>query len=199
MRRSIRIRIRAPRRLPLFANLGFCALALAVLGLMAWETRAVQASDQPTPIEYPMPRRRFYLSKELVPGGEAMDACAPGYHFASLWEILDTSGLEYDTVLGFKQDDSGGGIPTFYGAWIRTGYSSSTAMIAGQANCAAWSDSSNLSYGSGAYNHRSWTYPTVHDLHTWKVYPVSCNQWLRVWCVQDHVGFVQFLPLVMKD
>ena len=199
MRRSIHIRIRAPGRLPLFASLGLCALVLAVLGMAVWEASGVQASGRSTPSQYPLPRRRFYLSKDTAQGSDAKDICGPGFHFASLWEILDPSGLEYDKDLGFTSIDSGDGVPTTGDGWIRTGYSSSTTGGPGQVNCTVWTDSSASSIGSVATIHPDWMNPGVHDVHIWNLYTLSCNQSLRVWCVQDHVGHLQFLPLVMKD
>src|SRR4029450_11293782 len=42
------------------------------------------------------PRRLFYLTTSRVNALGALNACAAGFHFASLWEIFDTSNLKYD-------------------------------------------------------------------------------------------------------
>jgi hypothetical protein len=41
---------------------------------------------------------------------------------ASLWEIFDTTALQYHTGLGFTQDDAGAGPPTLSEGWVRTGF-----------------------------------------------------------------------------
>jgi hypothetical protein len=72
--------------------------------------------------------RGYYLTESTYNGADAdgtdgngAGVCAEGYHFASLWEILDPSNLKYDTGLGMVRDDSGQGPPTFpyFGGWLR--------------------------------------------------------------------------------
>ena len=50
-------------------------------------------------------RRAFYLSQNGVPADQALAACVPGFHMASLYEILDPSSLRYDTSLGLSFED----------------------------------------------------------------------------------------------
>ncbi len=58
--------------------------------------------------------RKFYLTKTLHTGAQALSACATGYHMASLWEIHDPTNLRYNTELGFTSgSDSGFGPPVW--------------------------------------------------------------------------------------
>ena len=50
-----------------------------------------------SPAEAAQPR--FYLTKGTFNGGQALQAGARGFHFASFWEIHDVSALRYDTKL----------------------------------------------------------------------------------------------------
>src|ERR1700730_18042199 len=76
------------------------------------------------------PIRGYYLTKSTITGSKVLTACASGYHFASIWEILNTSDLHYNTTLRRTNVNSGNGAPAYtshsttadvpYG-WIRTG------------------------------------------------------------------------------
>jgi len=55
--------------------------------------------------------RKFYLTRGVFSGADALKACAKGYHMASLWEIFDVSTLRYNDKLGATSDDSGSGRP----------------------------------------------------------------------------------------
>jgi len=106
--------------------------------------------------------REYYLTKGTFQGNQilsppaATPACAPGFHFASLWEIFDTSNLKYATSLGLTQDDSGSGPPTILG-WVRTGFSKETSAMAGQANCNAWTSNASSANGTIAELGPGWT------------------------------------------
>jgi hypothetical protein len=63
----------------------------------------------------------------------------PGYHTASIWEVLDPSNLRYDTTQGFMEADSGSGPPTASG-WIRTGRPPLGSEFSPAPNCFAWTD-----------------------------------------------------------
>ena len=82
--------------------------------------------------------RQFYLTQTTHTGAAALYACAPGYHMASMWEILDPSNLLYNVSRGATQDDSGDGPPNDLDGWVRTGNNASGAGSAGSANCDAW-------------------------------------------------------------
>lgn len=140
--------------------------------------------------------KEFYLSKETKNGVNAVLACAQGYHMASLWEILDPSGLKYNTVLGHTKDDSGFGPPVDRG-WVRTGYVSYNEDVAGRANCNSWSTTSG--YGTIAIFPNDWE-ADWEDLLAWNVYTWQCNSTTaRVWCVEDDSVLSIFLPLVVKN
>jgi hypothetical protein len=103
--------------------------------------------------------------------GNGAGVCAPGYHFASVWEMLDISNLKYDTTLGRVIDDSGMGPPAF-GGWARTGWWARDDL-----NCNGWQ--------SNDENHRG-TYIDLHpfnyeiEITTW-----PCDTTFPVWCVED--------------
>ena len=177
---TIVVNVDLTRRLIACLTLGVAAAAL--LGYLAWGPGPASASgpasgsltaSSDTP-------RRYYLTEAFVTGPNAPTACANGYHFASMWEILDPSNLEYNEVLGRTRDDSGGGPPTYDG-WIRTGYSSNNGSTAGQANCNAWSTTSGN--GTRARMTSDWT-GTKH-LHVWYVGTMACSSTRYVWCVED--------------
>jgi hypothetical protein len=76
---------------------------------------------------------------DFFDGNETLTACAKGYHMASIWEILDTSNLSYNTDLGVIVDDSGSGPPNAIEGWIRTGDVTSDHFT----NCKAWTSDLN--------------------------------------------------------
>ena len=132
--------------------------------------------------------RKVYLTKDSHTGGTALLACEPGFHMASIWEILDVSSLRYDTIRGLTKDDSGFGPPSSVGGWIRTGFdSNSLSSILGQANCDSWKSNHfahlgtvlHLESGVGAQPY-SMIDPWVASVH-------SCDQatQFKVWCVSD--------------
>ena len=84
---------------------------LALVGALATMMPLVSRGQGGNPLNRD-PRKAYYLTQTTHNGGQARSACAAGYHMASLWEILDTSNLRYNTELGFTQEDSGFGPPT---------------------------------------------------------------------------------------
>jgi hypothetical protein len=151
--------------------------------------------------------RQFYLSTAAVTAIQAATTCAEGYHFASMWEIADPSNLKYNTSLGSTSPDSGAGPPSQLEedgssipaqGWVRTGYDSSTANVAGQGNCAAWSSQVRLTWGTVAHLTSDWS-GGEQDVGIWNTEAKACGNSVRVWCVQDYVAFRVFLPLVMRN
>ena len=136
--------------------------------------------------------RRYYMSSSTSgTGSEALSACAEGFHMASRWELLDPSGLTYDTTLGVVYPDAGSGPPTSTAqgsggfAWIRTGSptSGSTSNTPGFDNCRAWTSSASGDQGTAAALSRS---ALAQDpTWPWALVSLPCNQPLRVWCVED--------------
>lgn len=131
-------------------------------------------------------QRRFYITDLSVQPNQALTACASGFHFASLWEIADPSGLQYDTTLGQTTLDSGGGPPTIMGlGWVRTGYNfADSSTTVGHANCDLWTSNSVNQNGTVAVLPQIWT-SGAQDLNVWDVDVRTCNFNLGVWCVED--------------
>jgi hypothetical protein len=132
-------------------------------------------------------QREFYLTKdEAFTGAQALNACAEGYHMASLWEIFDTSNFKYNITLGLTSDDSGSGPPSGTVGWIHTGAGSSGQTEGpGLDNCFAWTSSSSSDNGTRAYLIHVWeTFPSAR-LDPWATGISNCDLQQRVWCVQD--------------
>jgi hypothetical protein len=136
--------------------------------------------------------RRYYVTQTNHNGAEAdgtdgngAGVCASGYHFASLWEILDPSNLKYDTDLGLTVDDSGQGPPSYsvHWGWVRTGYYSSTSSTAGYGNCNVWTSSNNSHSGTCVCLPGDWQ--AGQGIHVWEVTWAPCGFSFYVWCVED--------------
>jgi hypothetical protein len=137
------------------------------------------------------PRRAFYLTNTPSDGSQALGACAPGFHMASLWEIHDVSTLRYATDEEGGTDvrrtgDSGFGPPAAgdFG-WVRTGHIENTAATEGLGNCSAWSttDGSGTIAGLGS----PWGNPSA-VLAPWDSVVLLCSLPALVWCVEDYPG-----------
>lgn len=188
---------------------GLLALALlmaAFVGYLAWNQAEVAASGPQAPLDSARDRplassaglRGYYLTTTNHNGAAALTACAAGYHFASLWEIVEPSNLKYNTTLGRTMADSGQGPPSANG-WVRTGYSSSTTSTAGRGNCAVWTSNSTGDQGTRATLPNDWT-GGFEEIHVWDVSTSSCGTALNVWCVADDVsGGGPYLPIILKN
>ncbi|MDJ0788796.1 MAG: right-handed parallel beta-helix repeat-containing protein [Myxococcota bacterium] len=143
-------------------------------------------------------RRRFYFDPGAVPGDEALTRCEPGFHMASLFEILDPTQLRYDDSLGKSCDDSGSGPPAclLSSGWVRTGDDSSGSGA--RPNCNAWTDGSAASSGTVARLVRGGELDSAATaVSPWVLSEVECtgsvftpppNPSLAVaglWCVED--------------
>jgi len=164
--------------------LALALLMAAFVGYLTWGQKEAAASGPQAPAAASTGMRQYYLTTDLHDGSEALTACASGYHFASLWEILDPSNLKYNTDLGYTWEDSGQGPPTSTQGWVRTGFTSSTSNTEGQANCNAWTSSESGHYGTRAFLPPSWT-AAVQDIHVWTVWTFGCDFGFQVWCVED--------------
>jgi hypothetical protein len=192
--------------------LALSLLAAAFVGYLAWGQGEVAASDPQAPFDHAQDRflaasismRRYYLTLGTYNGADAdgnngngAGVCAEGYHFASLWEILDPSNLKYDTALGITRDDSGQGPPNGDAGWVRTGNGSSTDWPPGQGNCAAWTSNASDAWGSNAALSTEWG--AGQDAR-WVTNFTSCNStFIHVWCVADDVSTSVFLPIILKN
>ena len=126
--------------------------------------------------------RRYYLGYS-VHASSAIEGCEPGYHFASLWEILDPSNLVFEAALSVTRTDVGDGPPTELVGWVRTGYSANVSATAGHANCSAWTSVSEGEYGTTAQLPADWL--TGGQLHVWDVGVQDCSAVAYIWCVED--------------
>jgi hypothetical protein len=166
---------------------GFKKYLLVLFGLLI-----LSAAPAP-PVSHgqgpPQRPRQFYLTRTLHTGGQALSACAAGYHMASLWEIHDPSNLRYDTDLGLTRADSGFGPPTGIGGfgWIRTGYfAESAGHSVGTVNCNAWRSADSLADGTAITLPTFWDSTSVSVVTgPWFAAPSPCNSQLSVWCVED--------------
>jgi hypothetical protein len=210
MNRRVRLRIRYDRRSGLVALLVSAVLVAALLGYLAWGRDEVTASGPQAPMTASAGLRGYYLTQGTYNGADAdgtdgngAGVCAEGYHFASLWEILDPSILKYNTGLGMVRDDSGQGPPTlpFVGGWVRTGFGRSGSTTPGVGNCDGWDSSSDSDWGTLARLPSDWT--AGQDIHVWQVDTTTCNTavLVRVWCVADDVAVSAplYLPLILKN
>ena len=192
MKWRIRLQVRYRRR----ADLALAAVALAtilagLIGALVWSPG--QAVASPTQAQRPDPLQ-YYLTTDPYYGDQVLSACARGFHTASLWEILDTSNLRYNTRLGYTRPDSGYGPPAM-GGWVHTGSESGSATTPGTGNCQAWTSDSASDYGTYASLPGSWTAGS-EDLLGWAAGTVNCSNTVRVWCVGDET--IIYLPLVMR-
>jgi hypothetical protein len=133
-------------------------------------------------------RRKFYLTTGTFDGAGALNACDKKFHMASLYEIFDTSNLNYDDDRGQTAADSGEGPPSGVSGWIRTGYSSNNSGGPGQANCDAWTTSTgNPNKGTAVRLREEWD-AGAGLISPWKALEGSeqpfCDATLPVWCVQ---------------
>lgn len=144
------------------------------------------------------PRRAFYLSQSQVAGDGPRQACAAGFHFASLFELLDVSHLRYaiEETDAFRRADSGSGPPTMRYGWIRTGSEGNPGLAdPGFANCAeslsgpdlAWrvvspSESGTIVRLQGVWNSTS---SMLGWLGPWEASVAGCDTLQAVWCIQD--------------
>jgi hypothetical protein len=132
--------------------------------------------------------RKFYLTPSNYPSSQAVSICEEGYHFASLWELLDTTNLAYAQELGavWQAGDLGSGPPSELPGWIRTGYESEADTgIPGRDNCNGWTTLDNGFDGTTAELRSDWTGTGGNYFHGWEVYVVDCSQEQGVWCVED--------------
>jgi len=154
----------------------------------------------------PVRPRRYYLTVGGSSGGEALAACATGFHMASLFEILDPTQLQYDSDPGRAfhppDTDQGAGPPTSISGWVRTGSLSALTGGPGGANCFSYSSSSSSDSGTAVFLSAGWSFAQTFSAPTqvfrvtdwWVPLELPCSGILpdqgeqvtiRVWCVED--------------
>ncbi|MFA4833414.1 MAG: hypothetical protein WC619_01025 [Patescibacteria group bacterium] len=130
-------------------------------------------------------KKKYYLTSATMEGGGPLTACASGYHFASLWELIDLNQHTYNSSLGMYLDDSGlYGPPVGTLGWIRTGGVSNTTVTVGTGNCAAWTSTSGAHYGTMARITTSWAGGAT-TISPWEGDIDFCNTQHRAWCMQN--------------
>lgn len=131
-------------------------------------------------------RRSFYVTRTTHDGSQALTSCANGYHMASMWEIVDTGNLRYNTELGGTAQDSGFGPPTGGQSegWIRTGGSAGNSETVGIGNCNAWTSASTDDWGTVIKFDFPFDEPATR-ISPWVSFTTPCNAHPQVWCVQD--------------
>jgi hypothetical protein len=118
-------------------------------------------------------------------GAEALQACADGFHMASIWEILDVSNLRYDTTRGFITTDSGFGPPSGVFGWVRTGWTPEVGST-GSANCDAWRSNNPGYSGTAIELPNDWENISLGiEIGSWIAGTMQCDTEAGVWCVQN--------------
>lgn len=130
--------------------------------------------------------RHFYLTAGNHVPASVLLACSADYHMATLWEILDVSGLKYHASHpdAYSRADSGQGPPAGWNGWIRTGYQSSASTIPGRGNCNAWSSVDPSAYGTIVHLSTNWQ-QAAELSGPWVASTATCNLAGPVWCVGD--------------
>jgi len=128
--------------------------------------------------------RKFYLTDDSFTGGQALTACAKGYHMASLWEIFNVGTLTYDTKLGFTREDGSSGPPSQTAGWVRTGFDSSNNPNAGLGNCLAWTSSAAGDKGTLVQLGDLWGASSV-AISPWDPLVRTCDFHNPVWSVSN--------------
>ena len=138
----------------------------------------------------PAKAKMYFLTKNSFIGGEAITACDPGFHMASLSEIQDPSSLQYAdrSTAAYESlvDGQRLGPPSDHMGWVRTGGYPLTGF---PDNCNFWQSSSDQQRGTtmslspilGDAN------PELHasDPMWWHKVQQMCSLEEPVWCVED--------------
>jgi len=172
-------------------------LAMIATSVLLWtQVEAAEPTPQP-PVRFPS---QFYLTSipPYYTGAEALTACAPGYHMASLWEMVDVTGLRYNQSLGDTNADMGQGPISSASGWVRTGTDADQSGTAGISNCNGWTSESAHHTGSYAFLPGVWDGGGA-DIGVWNVATGSCSANLRVWCMADVPGYPIYMPIVMHQ
>ncbi|MFP3939106.1 MAG: hypothetical protein ACOC7L_03525 [Acidobacteriota bacterium] len=151
-------------------------------------------------------RRSWYLTESQSDGAAAPFACAPGYHMASLWEVLDPTELRYASEEPDAREhaDMGSGPPQSIPGWIRTGHQSRSTQEddnstgdGGYVNCSAYNSNAANEDGTFVMLNRCWQEEEDCNIGSgsevlgkevapwWLASESTCDSLIRVWCVED--------------
>jgi hypothetical protein len=199
----ISLKIHIQRRSYLAMLLTLAILTIIFFGYLVFAQESAAASSQPASAVSGTRMRQYYLTKDSFRGskpggsnGSGAGVCANGYHFASLWEILDPSNLKYDTLLGDDLLDSGEGPPSFTLGWVRTGSSSYNNPKPGHANCSNWELVGG--FGTVVSLTTNWTDSSNRDIFVWDAGYQPCRLKVQVWCMEDYNWMKIYIPLIMQ-
>jgi hypothetical protein len=138
----------------------------------------------------PVKPKMYYLTKNSFDGGDAIKACDPRFHMASISEIQDPSHLQYanrsTTVYDSLVDDQSLGPPANHMGWVRSGIYPPSGFVydcedfqdirdnhAG--TTLVFKDSSEVGAKQTVYTPTAW----------WQAARQPCTQPEPVWCVED--------------
>ncbi len=194
----VRITLHVTYSRPSLTREVFAVVCLLVAGLALPAAPPTEA--QPGPQATYLPHgvgRHFYLTQVFYQADEVLTACGPGYHMASLWEILDPSNLiyDYDNPAARTLADSGIGPPSCRYGWLHTGFDSSNSPVVGTGNCSAWTSAEAGDFGSVARLSCDWE-GAPGLIRPWDAKSPTCNSFTAVWCVADIT--TAYLPLIMR-
>ncbi len=133
-----------------------------------------------------LPFRFWYITGTRHKGNEVLTACAEGYHFASITEVYNPSGLVYDVEAnlgGFNRFDIGQGMAVQGEAWLRSGFGDDSEF-----SCTIWTSADPSQTGTFAWL----GYADRNDLQPWVLQWMatkrSCDEEARVYCVSDVIA-----------
>jgi hypothetical protein len=124
--------------------------------------------------------RRYYLTMDPVFGNGPTTACEDGFHFASIFEVVDTANLAYDTVLGLNEDDSGNGPPASQTGWIRTGRNDGAVD-----NCEGWGSDTTGTGKIARLGSPDQLGASAEGSSPWDIGTQNCNDSEPVWCMEN--------------
>lgn len=152
-------------------KLTFSALVLVVLAIYSCSSVA----------QY----RFYYVTETSHKGNEVLAACAEGYHFASITELYNPSGLVYDVKAdlgGLNKFDIGQGMAVGAEAWVRSAFSDDT-----ETSCSVWTSADPTHTGTWAYLDYAKNGDAAFSpwIIQWFGGKQSCDTESRVYCVSD--------------
>ena len=141
----------------------------------------------------PVKPKMYYLTVNGFNGGDAIKACDPRFHMASISEIQDPNNLQYvnrsTTAYDAPAYDQGFGPPSNHMGWVRSGVYSQSGFAY---PCDVYLSSSDQQSGTTMSLYAFWYDPTaVADLNTphtymgWHAAHHPCSEPEPVWCVED--------------
>ena len=130
-------------------------------------------------------RKRYYLTSASVDGSLPKQACASGFHMASLFELHEPALLAYAPALG-EVSESGSGVsaPAGIDGWVRTGVPDYSGIVAGDTNCNGYSTALAGDKGTTIRLLNSWSQPAIYSA-PWQPFAIDCSAAKKVWCVED--------------